>query len=380
MGPGPSSVHPSTLRAMAAPEIGHLDPRFLRIMDQTLDLLRQVFQTQNQLTLPLSGTGSAGMEAAVVNFVRPGDRVVVGLNGYFGQRLAEMARRQGAEVVGVETEWGRPVETADLRKALAGGPTRLVALVHAETSTGVLQPLEEAADAAHRAGAMLLADAVTSLGGVPVAVDARGVDIAYAGTQKCLSCPPGLAPLTCNDRARQAVEDRAGDPPSWYLDLKLVARYWGEERFYHHTAPINMIYALNQALRLVVEEGLEARFERHRQVARGLWAGLEAMELRLVVPEDQRTPSLTTVWIPEGIDDAAVRRRLLAVHGIEIGGALGPWKGRAWRIGTMGESARPQNVYRFLAALGECLGRFGHPVGVREALAAAREAMAALEG
>lgn len=380
MGPGPSSVHPSTLRAMAAPVLGHLDPRFLGIMDETIDALRAVFQTGNRVTLPVSGTGSAGMETAVVNFIRPGDRVVVGVHGYFGQRLAEMARRQGAEVVPVEVEWGRPVDPADLRRALNGKPARFVGLVHVETSTGVLQPLEEAARVAHEAGALLLVDAVASLGGVPVAVDAVGVDIAYSGTQKCLSAPPGLAPFTCNDQAWKVVQERPSDPPAWYLDLKLVSRYWGEERFYHHTAPINMVYALHQALRLALDEGLEKRFERHRRTARGLWAGLEAMGLRLAVPEELRTPTVTTVWIPEGVDDAAVRRRLLTVHGIEIGGGLGPWKGRVWRIGTMGEGARPQNVYRLLGALGESLGRLGHPVPVAEALAAAGEPMAPVEG
>ena len=377
MGPGPSLVHPSTLRAMAAPTLGHLDPRFLSVMDQTVGLLREVFETANPLTLPISGTGTAGMEAALANALEPGDRVVVVVAGYFGQRMVEMARRLGAEVDPVEVEWGRAADVEAVQAALRRGrPPKALALVHAETSTGVLQPLQELARAAHEVGALVVADAVTSLGGVPVEVDRNGLDLCYSGSQKCLSCPPGLAPITVSPRALEALQRRRSPVVSWYLDLGLVARYWGQERFYHHTAPVNMIYALRQALELVHEEGLPARFARHRQVARALGAGLEALGLRLVVREPAlRIPSLTTVWVPEGVEDAVVRRALLEEFGIEIGGGLGPWKGRVWRIGTMGESARLQYVVQLLAALGELLRRSGvRGLDVSGAVAAAAEA------
>ncbi|HEY8498504.1 MAG TPA: alanine--glyoxylate aminotransferase family protein [Limnochordales bacterium] len=377
MGPGPSLVHPSTLRAMAAPTLGHLDPRFLSVMDQTVGLLREVFETANPLTLPISGTGTAGMEAALANALEPGDRVVVVVAGYFGQRMVEMARRLGAEVDPVEVEWGRAADVEAVQAALRRGrPPKALALVHAETSTGVLQPLQELARAAHEVGALVVVDAVTSLGGVPVEVDQNGLDLCYSGSQKCLSCPPGLAPITVSPRALEVLQRRRSPVVSWYLDLGLVARYWGQERFYHHTAPVNMIYALRQALELVREEGLPARFARHRQVARALGAGLEALGLRLVVREPAlRIPSLTTVWVPEGVEDAAVRRALLEEFGIEIGGGLGPWKGRVWRIGTMGESARLQYVVQLLAALGELLRRSGvRGLDVSGAVAAAAEA------
>lgn len=377
MGPGPSLVHPSTLRAMAAPTLGHLDPRFLSVMDQTVGLLREVFETANPLTLPISGTGTAGMEAALANALEPGDRVVVVVAGYFGQRMVEMARRLGAEVDPVEVEWGHAADVEAVQAALRRGrPPKALALVHAETSTGVLQPLQELARAAHEVGALVVVDAVTSLGGVPVGVDQNGLDLCYSGSQKCLSCPPGLAPITVSPRALEVLQRRRSPVVSWYLDLGLVARYWGQERFYHHTAPVNMIYALRQALELVHQEGLAARFARHRQVARALGAGLEALGLRLVVREPAlRIPSLTTVWVPEGVEDAAVRRALLEEFGIEIGGGLGPWKGRVWRIGTMGESARLQYVVQLLAALGELLRRSGvRGLDVSGAVAAAAEA------
>lgn len=377
MGPGPSLVHPSTLRAMAAPTLGHLDPRFLAIMDETVAMLREVFETTNPLTLPISGTGTAGMETALANAIEPGDRVVVVVAGYFGERMVQMARRLGAEVDVVQVEWGQAAEVEAVQAALRRGrPAKAVAVVHAETSTGVLQPLQELVAAAHEAGALAVVDAVTSLGGVPVEVDRTGIDLCYSGSQKCLSCPPGLAPVTASPRALEALGRRRHEVVSWYLDLGLVSRYWGQERFYHHTAPINMIYGLHQALRLVKEEGLAARFARHRQVARALWAGLEALGLKLVVEDPAlRVPSLTTVWVPEGVDDAAVRRALLEEFGIEIGGGLGPWKGRVWRIGTMGESARLRYVVQLLAALGELLRRSGvRGADPARAVAAASEA------
>lgn len=373
MGPGPSLVHPATLRAMAAPTLGHLDPRFLAIMDETVARLREVFETANRLTLPVSGTGTAGMETALANVVEPGDRVVVVVAGYFGQRMVEMARRLGAEVDVVEVAWGHAADVEAVAAALRRGRApKALAVVHAETSTGVLQPLREIAAQAHEVGALVVVDAVTSLGGVPVEVDATGLDVCYSGSQKCLSCPPGLAPVTVSPRALEAMERRRHDVHSWYLDLRLVARYWGQERFYHHTAPVNMVYALRQALELIREESLVARFQRHRQVARALWAGLEAMGLRLAVGDPGlRIPSLTTVWAPEGVEDASIRQTLLYEHGIEIGGGLGPWKGRVWRIGTMGESARLRYVIQLLGALGASLRRAGVRVDVGAALAAA---------
>lgn len=361
MGPGPSLVHPSTLRAMAAPTVGHLDPRFLAIMDETVGMLREVFETANPLTLPISGTGTAGMETVLANAVEPGDRVVVVVAGYFGDRMVQMARRLGAQVDVVQVEWGRAAEVEQLQAVVRrGGPVKAVAVVHAETSTGVLQPLRELIRVAKEAGALAIVDAVTSLGGAPVEVDRVGIDLCYSGSQKCLSCPPGLAPVTASPAALEALGRRRREVVSWYLDLSLVSRYWGQERFYHHTAPVNMIYGLYQALRLVREEGLAARFARHRQVAKALWAGLEAMGLRLEVGDPAlRIPALTTVRVPEGVDEAAVRRQLLEEYGIEIGGGLGPWKGRVWRVGTMGESARMRYVVQFLAALGQLLRRAG---------------------
>lgn len=375
MGPGPSLVHPSILRAMATPTIGHLDPRFLALMDETVGMLREVFQTSNPLTLPVSGTGTAGMETALANLIQPGDRVVVVVAGYFGDRMVQMAKRLGAEVEAIQVPWGHAAGTEQLEEVLRRGtPPRVVALVHAETSTGVLQPLGPIVEAAHRFGALVVADAVTSLGGVPVEVDRVGIDLCYSGSQKCLGCPPGLAPVTASPKAIEAIEHRQHEVFSWYLDLRLVARYWGSDRVYHHTAPINMIYALHQALCIIREEGLAPRFARHRKVAEALWAGLEALGLKLVVKEPQlRAPTLTTVWVPEGADDAAVRRALLEEFGIEIGGGLGNWKGRVWRIGTMGESARPRYVYQLLGALGTLLRRSGMRADTAAALAAAQE-------
>ena len=371
MGPGPSDVHPRVLQAMATPLLGHLDPAFLEVMNHTRDLLRFVFQTQNELTLPIAGTGSAGMEAALCNLLEPEDRVLMVVNGYFGERLCEMAGRCGAQVARLEVPWGEAVRPEQLEQALRSGPAKLVALVHAETSTGVLQPLPELAALAHAHGALLLVDAVTSLGGVEVATDLWGVDACYAGTQKCLSCPPGLAPLTFGPAARSALQKRCRKVTSWYLDLNLIAQYWGQERVYHHTAPISANYALYEALRLVHGEGLEARFARHWSNARALWAGAAALGLRLLVPEPIRLPTLNTVCVPEGVDEARVRRRLLQELGIEMGGALGELKGRVWRVGLMGYSSRRENVLQFLAALGRALRAEGLAADVPSAVAAA---------
>jgi len=352
LGPGPSGVPSRVLRAMAAPLVGHLDPEFLVVMNQVQQLLRYVFQTRNELTIPISGTGSAGMEAALVNFIEPGDDVLIGVNGYFGERLCDMAARIGANVDRLERPWGEVFDPDEIASALGRKAYKLIGVVHAETSTGALQPyVPEIARAAHEQGALLVLDTVTSLGGVPVEIDAWDVDVAYSGTQKCLSCPPGLSPITVGPRAREVLRTRTTRVPNWYLDLSNVEKYWGEERTYHHTAPISMNYALREALRLVAEEGLPARFARHRANAEMLWAGLEELDLPPFVPLANRNPTLTTCQLGPGIDDMATRKRLLSEYNIEISGGFGPLKGKIWRIGLMGHSSRRENVTLLLAAL-----------------------------
>jgi alanine-glyoxylate transaminase/serine-glyoxylate transaminase/serine-pyruvate transaminase len=373
MGPGPSPVAPSVLGALARPTLGHLDPLFLTIMDEVRAMLAEVFATKG-VTFAMSGTGSAGMETVIVNLVEPGDRVLVGQHGVFGGRLADVARRARADVTLVEGEWGRALSVEALRSAARGMRFKLLCVVHAETSTGVLQPLEPFRKLADELGALLVVDAVTSLGGVALRCDQLGIDVAYSGTQKCLSCPPGLSPVAFGERAQNALRARTTPVQSWYLDLTMIEKYWGVERAYHHTAPINMIYALHEALRLVLEEGLETRFARHERMARALWAGLEAMGLELVVPEDERLPPLTTVRIPEGADDLRMRRYLLDELGLEIGGGLGPMKGRVFRIGLMGEGARQDKVMFCLTALGLALKR-EHVRVAGDALAAAAAAL-----
>jgi alanine-glyoxylate transaminase / serine-glyoxylate transaminase / serine-pyruvate transaminase len=370
MGPGPSHVPAAVLGALSRPTIGHLDPEFLRLMDQVRDMLREVFGTRNQCTLPMSGTGSAGMETCLVNLVEPGDRVLVAVNGVFGTRLAEVARRAGADVTAVDFEWGRAVEASVLERAAAGRKYALVCAVHAETSTGVLQQFEPLKELADRLGALLLADTVTSFGGVPVELDARGIDATYSGTQKCLSCPPGLSPVSLSPRAVAKLEARKTPVQSWYLDLSLLLKYWGQERVYHHTAPINALYGLHEALRLALVEGLAARYERHRKNADALAAGLTALGLELPVPSAERLPPLTLVGVPKGIDEARVRKYLLDEFSLEIGGGLGKFKGNAWRVGLMGASSSRRNVSLCLTALAAALAAQGHrPSG--DALAAA---------
>jgi alanine-glyoxylate transaminase/serine-glyoxylate transaminase/serine-pyruvate transaminase len=377
LGPGPSLVHPRVLAAMAMPLLGHLDPAFVAMMEDVKTLLRLVFATTNALTFPVSGTGSAGMEACIVNLVEPGDEVVVGVNGVFGTRLAEVVERAGGVAVRVEATWGTVVRAEQVEAALgACRRPKLVALVHAETSTGAWQPLPDAARLAHDHGALFLADCVTSLGGVPVEIDAWGVDAAYSGTQKCLSCPPGLAPVTFGARAREVLRTRKTRVQSWYLDVTLLEKYWGEERVYHHTAPISMNYALREALRLVAEEGLPARFARHRRNHEALAAGLAALGLALAAEQGHRLPMLNAVTVPEGVDEARVRARLLNEHGIEIGGGLGPMKGEVWRIGLMGESSRAAHVLTVLGALELVLRGEGQTVAPGVALAAAQAAYA----
>jgi alanine-glyoxylate transaminase/serine-glyoxylate transaminase/serine-pyruvate transaminase len=371
LGPGPSPVPASVLSALGRPTVGHLDPFFLGVMDELRDMLRAAFQTQNTLTLAISGTGSAGMEATLANLLEPGDRALIGVNGVFGGRMLEIARRLGAEVTPVQAEWGRPLQVEPCRSAAQGRPFKVVCVVHAETSTGVLQPLEPFKELADELGALLVVDAVTSLGGMPVEVDRLELDAVYSGTQKCLSCPPGLSPVTFSERASRAISARRTPVVSWYLDLSLVQRYWGSERVYHHTAPINMLFALHEALRLVLQEGLDARFARHRLHHAALSAGLAELGLGLPVAAQFRLPSLTVVEIPDGIDDLKARRHLLHEFGLEIGGGLGPMQGRAWRIGLMGEGASRRNVELCLAALTSALRAQGYRAG-EDALAAAR--------
>jgi alanine-glyoxylate transaminase/serine-glyoxylate transaminase/serine-pyruvate transaminase len=324
-------------------------------MDKVQEDLRYVFQTGNELTIPVSGTGSAGMEASLCNFVAPGDSVLVGVNGYFGERLCDMAGRYGARVRRLERPWGEVFSLEEIRAELEQEPASIVALVHAETSTGALQPLEGMAELVHEFGALLLIDCVTSLGGLPVKIDTWEVDIAYSGSQKCLSVPPGLAPLTVSPRAIQRLEAREAKVANWYLDLTLLTKYWGSERTYHHTAPISMNFALSEGLRLVREEGLQACWARHRANAERLWAGLLELGLEPIVPRARRLPTLTTVRIPEGVEDLAVRRALLEDYNIEIAGGLGAFAGKAWRIGLMGHSSKTENVTLLLGALREIL-------------------------
>jgi alanine-glyoxylate transaminase / serine-glyoxylate transaminase / serine-pyruvate transaminase len=351
LGPGPSPVHPRVLQSLSLPVIGHLDPEFLKIMDGSMAMLRELFQTKNRLAVPMSGTGSAGMETCFVNLIEPGDAVLVGINGVFGMRMVDVAQRCGAQVDTVEAEWGTALDPAQFRAALSKKRFKLVAIVHAETSTGVLQPLEEIARLAHEHDSLFLVDAVTSLGGAPVRVDELGIDACYSGTQKCLGCPPALAPVTFNERAIEAVHKRKTKVQSWYLDLSMIERYWGNERVYHHTAPISMNYALYEALRLVLEEGLEAGWRRHRQTHELFIREMRKLELEPAVAESIRAPMINAIRIPEGVDDAKVRQGLYDEFNIEIGAGLGPLKGKIWRVGLMGHGARAENVELLANAL-----------------------------
>jgi alanine-glyoxylate transaminase/serine-glyoxylate transaminase/serine-pyruvate transaminase len=363
MGPGPSDVPARVLQAMSAPCIGHLDPYFLAVMDETQRLLRSLFQTKNALTIPVSGTGSAGMETCFVNLVEPGDEVVVCVNGVFGTRMCDIVNRIGGKLTRIDGEWGRAIDPQAVRDAVRGKSPKVIAVVHAETSTGVRQPLEDLSAIAKEFGALFLVDMVTSLGGMDVSLDRMGIDAAYSGTQKCISCPPGLSPVSFSDAGMHAISNRKTPVVSWYLDMSMVSSYWGAERKYHHTAPINMIYGLREALRIIAEEGLEQRFARHQLHHRALVAGIEAMGLSMLVPENERLPMLNTIRIPEGADDAGVRKALLQEFSIEIGGGLGALAGRVWRVGLMGHAARQRNVVLFLSALEMILKRQG--VGVK---------------
>ncbi|HEX6207965.1 MAG TPA: alanine--glyoxylate aminotransferase family protein [Actinomycetota bacterium] len=352
LGPGPSPVPTRVLEALARPTLGHLDPDFLQILDETNDLLREVFRTEN-LAFAVSASGSGGMEAAMVNLLEPGDTVVVGVAGFFAERMAEMARRTGAEVVRVEGTWGRPVAFEDLEAALGQHPeTKVMAVVHAETSTGVRQPLEKVAAMCRERDVLLVVDCVASLGGLPVEVDRLGIDVCFSGSQKCLSVPPGLAPISYSAKALAAVEARKTPVQSWYFDVMGVRQYVGAaDRRYHHTAPVNMIYGLNEGLKIVLEEGLEARWHRHQEVGGAFQDRIQELGFELFAPEEYRLPQVTSLLIPSGADDAGARKRLIEEHGIEIAGGLGEYRGRMWRVGLMGHGATMENVDLLLDAI-----------------------------
>ncbi len=376
MGPGPSNVHPRVLKALGAPTIGHLDPEFIRMMDEVKMLLQYAFQTQNALTLPVSAPGSAGMETCFVNLVQPGDKVVVCRNGVFGGRMVENVSRTGGIPVIVDDAWGKPVDPQKLEDALKANPdASLVAFVHAETSTGACSDVQTLVDIAHHHGCLTIVDAVTALGGSPLKVDDWGVDAIYSGTQKCLSCVPGLAPVSFNAAAVERIKQRQHPVQSWFMDLNLVMGYWGggAKRAYHHTAPVNALYSLHEALLMLQEEGLENAWARHRHHHLALRAGLEALGIRFVVDEPYRLPQLNAVHVPEGVDDALVRRRLLDEYNLEIGAGLGNLAGKAWRIGLMGYTSREENVLLCLRALDAILANIGanpNP-GAAEAIARA---------
>ena len=355
MGPGPSDVDPRVTGALARPTMGHLDPAFLTILDEIRTLLQYAFQTGNEMTLAMSGTGSAGMETCLVNLIEPGDAVLIGINGVFGKRMTDVAQRCGADVSTLEIDWGRVFEPGQIERALKEKPAKLVGLVHAETSTGAGQPVEEISEIVHDHGALLVLDTVTSLGGMEVDVDKWRLDACYSGTQKCLSCPPGLAPVTFSETAMEKLGKRKTKVQSWYLDLTMIRQYWGTERLYHHTAPINMNYALLEALRMVREEGLQPRWARHFRNHKILKAGLAALGMEYVAQPGCELPMLNAVRIPDGVDDAAVRRQLLNEFNIEIGAGLGAYAGKVWRVGLMGAASTENNVLLFLSALEKCL-------------------------
>jgi alanine-glyoxylate transaminase/serine-glyoxylate transaminase/serine-pyruvate transaminase len=356
MGPGPSDVASSVLQAMSRPLVGHLDPVFVQLMDEIKVMLRQVFVTRNEMTFPVSGTASAGMEFCFVNLIEPGDSAVIGVNGVFGTRMCDVAERCGARVIKVESPWSQIITPTQIAEALKQAPKpKLVAVVHAETSTGALTPVDEISKLARNAGALFLLDTVTSLGGCPVYVDEWGVDAIYSGTQKCLSCPPGLSPVSLSPHALETASKRKSKVQSWYLDVNLLSSYWGQERVYHHTAPITMNYALHEALRLVLQEGLEKRWERHQQNYLLLKQGLSKLGLEIVSQPGHQLWQLNAVGVPAGVDETSVRKQLLAEYNIEIGAGLGPLKGKIWRIGLMGEASKKENVELVLGALKKIL-------------------------
>lgn len=358
MGPGPSDAHPRVLEAMATPLIGHLDPEFVQVMDEIKEMAKNTFLTENELTFVVSAPGSAGMETTLVNLLEPGDEAVICIHGAFGLRMADIAERCGASVHRVEAAWGTPIDPAQVKAVLENCSPRLVAIVHAETSTGVLQPLEEISQMSHDAGALFVVDAVTSYCGTELRVDDWDIDAIYSGTQKCLSAPPGLSPVSFSAAAVEVLANRKTNVQSWFLDLNLVRNYWaGSKRTYHHTAPVSAMFALREAYRLVLEEGLEARWQRHAENHLLLKKGLEELGIEFLVDEPYRLPMLNAVRIPEGIDDATVRSMLLNDYNIEIGAGLGQFAGKVWRIGLMGESCTPRHINLLLSALKDIFNR-----------------------
>ena len=380
LGPGPSNVHPRVLHAMTLPVVGHLDPEFFQVMDEVGDMLREVFHTENFMTLPLSSTGTGAMEAACANVLERGDTMVVCRNGFFGDRLADIAARSGAEVHIVDSPWGKPADLDTLAAELDKHPNvKAVGMVHAETSTGVLTPLQEMVDLVHRKEALIIVDVVTSLGGHDVRMDDWDIDVAYSASQKCLGAPPGLAPISFGPRAMEIINSRKSQVQSFYFNVKDLETYWSQTRAYHHTSPISMTYALREALRMLMEEGLEPRIKRHARVASALRAGLEAMGIALLADPEYRLNPLTTAVVPEGVDDAAVRRTLLNDYNIEIGGGLGDLRGKAWRIGLMGDGARETNVFSLLSALEMTLSGLGYEVAHGASLSAAQRDLASFD-
>jgi alanine-glyoxylate transaminase/serine-glyoxylate transaminase/serine-pyruvate transaminase len=357
LGPGPSNAHPAVLQAMNTTPLGHLDPAFLALMDEIQSLLRYVWQTENPHTIAVSGTGTAAMEATLANTVEPGEVVLIGVAGYFGNRLVDMAGRYGADVRTITKPWGQVFSVDEIKTALETHKPAILALVHAETSTGARQPLEDVAELCRKHGTLLLVDTVTSLGGVPIFLDEWGVDLAYSCSQKGLGCSPGASPFTMSPRAMEKLQQRETKVANWYLDMLLLGKYWGVERTYHHTAPINLYYGLREALRLVAEEGLTNCWQRHQKNAEYLWESLESIGLKMHVANSYRLPTLTTVCIPDGVDGKAVAKQLLLEHNIEVGGGLGELAGKVWRVGLMGFNSRPENVDRLVAALEEVLGK-----------------------
>ena len=380
LGPGPSTVHPRVLQALSLPVMGHLDPAFFQVMDDVCEMLRMVFHTTNFMTVPISSTGTGAMETACANIIEPGDSMLVCRNGYFGIRLADIAERCGATVHVMDTPWGKAVDPQMLKDELKRHPgLKAVGVVHAETSTGVLSDMKELVDVIHESGALAIVDAVTSLGGHEVRMDDWGIDVCYSATQKCLGAPPGLAPISLSPAAMDVVAKRPSKVQSFYFNLKDLEAYWNQTRAYHHTSPINMTYALREALRMMMEEGQKNRINRHARVAAALRAGAEALGLSLLAEEGHRLNPLTTLSIPEGIEDAKVRRALLNDYDIEIGGGLGEFASKAWRVGLMGESARERNVFALLSALETILSKEGYEVAFGASLSAAQRTIATFD-
>ena len=371
MGPGPLEIHPRVYQALTSPVIGYLDPAYLKILDQVGDQLRKVFQTRNRVTHAVPGTGTSGMEACVANLIEPGDKILVCVHGYFGDRLRQMVERQRAQLTLLEEEWGKPIDPQRVEAAFKAQSYKVITLVHAETSTGVLQPMDDIVKLADEYGVMILLDTVTSLGGVEVKMDEWGLDAAYSCSQKCIGCPPGLAPISFSDRAIEAVRNRKQPVSSWYLDITLLEKYWGSDRIYHHTSSSTLNYALLEALRLIEEEGLQNRFERHLENHRALVAGVEAMGLKMHVSPEHRLPTLNTIRIPEGVDDVKARGYLLETFNLEIGGGLGALKGKVWRVGLMGYSSSAENVLFFLSAISRALTIQGHKTDLAAGIDAA---------